>query len=172
MALLNPVSAMLSNYIRAMTGSSDDAKDVMSETILQAYERFDELRKPESFRYYLFTIARRSFTRRLRRGKLFSPLTDHHGDTISTEQAGPDLAAEVRELYDAMDQLPADQREAVALFELSGFPLKDVARIQNCSLPAVKVRVMRGRKRLAELLDALEEPGNAMLDSTAGDADE
>ena len=51
-------------------------------------------------------------------------------------------------LHQALALLPDAQREAVILFEISGFNLKEVAEIQEASLSAVKQRLKRGRERL------------------------
>jgi DNA-directed RNA polymerase specialized sigma24 family protein len=66
--------------------------------------------------------------------------------------APPDISADVELLYKALAQLPRREREAVVLFEISGFSMKEIREIQGGSLSSVKVRVFRARKRLAELL--------------------
>ena len=37
-------------------GNTQDAEDAVSEAVLKAYECFDQLRKPEAFRAWIFTI--------------------------------------------------------------------------------------------------------------------
>jgi RNA polymerase sigma-70 factor (ECF subfamily) len=59
----------------------------------------------------------------------------------------------VRLLYEALQKLPEEQREAIILFEISGFSLKEVQQIQGAGLSAVKSRIVRGKKKLARLLN-------------------
>jgi RNA polymerase sigma-70 factor (ECF subfamily) len=69
--------------------------------------------------------------------------------------------ADARVLYEAIDKLSEEQRQAIMLFEIMGFPVSEVARIQGSSTVAVKVRLHRARKRLRSLL---EDPSAAQLD--------
>jgi RNA polymerase sigma-70 factor (ECF subfamily) len=52
----------------------------------------------------------------------------------------------------ALARLPEKQREAVILFEISGFSLAEIREIQGGSLSGVKSRIVRGRDNLANLL--------------------
>jgi len=52
----------------------------------------------------------------------------------------------------AVEQLPASQRAAVALFYLEDRPVSEVAEVLACSDVTAKVHLHRARKRLAELL--------------------
>jgi DNA-directed RNA polymerase specialized sigma24 family protein len=48
----------------------------------------------------------------------------------------------------ALSALPEKQREAVVLFEIEGFSIEEVAKMQNAKISAVKSRLARGRARL------------------------
>jgi RNA polymerase sigma-70 factor (ECF subfamily) len=48
----------------------------------------------------------------------------------------------------ALDTLAAPEREAVVLFEIEGYSIEEIARMQHASVPAVKSRLVRGRARL------------------------
>ena len=52
----------------------------------------------------------------------------------------------------ALQQLPADQREAIILVGASGLSYEDAASICGCAIGTMKSRVNRARNRLAELL--------------------
>jgi RNA polymerase sigma-70 factor (ECF subfamily) len=45
-----------------------------------------------------------------------------------------------------------EQREAIILFEIAGFSIKEIVVIQNASESAVKQRLKRGREKLVEIL--------------------
>jgi RNA polymerase sigma-70 factor (ECF subfamily) len=66
-------------------------------------------------------------------------------------------------LLDTIDRLPPSERTAVLLHELGDVSLDDAARTLGCSVAAVKVRLHRGRHRLAALCRAecVEEVGTA-----------
>lgn len=159
MALLTPCLAKLSRYCHAMTKDVDDGRDLLSDAILFAYENFEKLRAPEAFTSYIFTSARRLYYRRARRKKLWGVFP-----TGVEEIAGEDVhSAEIKLDLEALDRalalLPEKQREAVVLFEISELSLADIREIQGGSLSGVKSRIVRGRKKLAELLGEREQPG-------------
>jgi RNA polymerase sigma-70 factor (ECF subfamily) len=175
MALLDPVHDNLARYVRAMSRNRDEARDLMSETLLAAYENFDTLKAPAAFLSYLFTIARRICRHRTRRFGLFADYDEKHVTGLHATTPAPDAAADIPALYNALDRLPAEQREAVALFELSGLSLEEIREIQGGTLSGVKARVARGRRKLAKLLGVEEDdytaPQQQHRDNSAGNDD-
>ncbi|MEM9929320.1 MAG: RNA polymerase sigma factor, partial [Bacteroidota bacterium] len=80
----------------------------------------------------------------------------------------PEVVLDVQILYRALDKLPNRQREAVILYEISGFSMREIAEIQNSSEGAVKMRVSRGRKALKRLLsDRVTQGGLSPIFTTA-----
>ncbi len=152
LALYLPVADRLARYARAMTRSADEAMDVEGETILIAFERFDSVRAPEAFLSFLFTVARRVHTHSRKRGERFRLLEESDEERFTARDRSPEVAADVRLLYDALALLPARQREAVVLFEIAGLTLEDVREVQGGTLSGVKSRLRRGRETLASLL--------------------
>ena len=165
LALLEPRLEDLSRFCLAMTQEAEGGKDLMSDVILAAWERFDSLREEEAFLSFLFTIARRTYYRRRRRERLFGEYDEKAAQNIAVSGTPVWIGADVRALYEALAELPDVQREAIVLFELTGLSLKEVAEVQNASLSAVKSRIARGRERLAKLLgiDAEVESGQVSL---------
>ena len=55
-------------------------------------------------------------------------------------------------LLAALNQLDELPREAIVLYEVAGMPIQEIARHQDSTPDAVKQRLVRGRKKLRELL--------------------
>lgn len=55
-------------------------------------------------------------------------------------------------MWQAVQSLPRDQREAVVLFYYEDLPAEEIARIVGASPGAVRVRLSRARAKLRELL--------------------
>lgn len=155
-ALLAPSRHRLVHFARMMTQDYEDARDLVGETILQALEGFDRIRDEQAFVGYLFTIATRLHRRRRWRGRLFGALDERQAASVADSAPPPDVAADALLLYRALGCLPEKQRETLVLFELTGLSLKEVQEIQGGSLSGVKLRLHRGRRRLAELLGVPE----------------
>lgn len=152
LALYEPAHERLGRFCRARVRGEDDARDVAAETVLRAYERFDELRAPAAFVGFLFGIAVRVAQERERRGRWWGAFSRVDAEARPSPAPGPDAHAEAALLYAALARLPAAQREAVILFDLADLSLEDIQRVQGGSLSGVKSRLVRGREALARLL--------------------
>jgi RNA polymerase sigma-70 factor, ECF subfamily len=139
-------------FALALTKDEDDAKDLVSETVLAAYERFDSVRDEKAFLSFLFTIATRVHRHKERRARWFGAFDQDTAAKMPSGMQSPEIDAEVALLLQAMKKLPTKQRETVSLFEISGFSLDEIREIQGGSLSGVKSRLKRGREALAELL--------------------
>lgn len=153
--LLEPIHSRLLRFCRALASDKDTARDFASEAILVAYRNFDKIREVEKLQSYLFSTASSLARRERSRSKRYvaEPAADAKVDTTLS----PELAAEVSILQDALWQLPDDIREAIILFEISGFSVREIAAMQGVGESAVKMRLARGRKRLKRLL-GIEQP--------------
>jgi RNA polymerase sigma-70 factor (ECF subfamily) len=154
MGLLRPVHGKLEAFALAMTRNSEEARDLVSETLLRAYEHFDQMRTAGAFASYLLTTASRACKRQRWRRRIFGAYNQDYAESIHDSRSGPDESADVDALYRALSRLPDAQREAVVLFEISGLTLEEIQRVQGGSLSGVKSRIVRGRQGLVRLLDA------------------
>ncbi len=155
LSLLEPIWQNLSGYARALTGNTEDARDLVSDTLLTAFENFENLKDKDAFKSYLFTIVRRKYKRNKWRLRIFSSYDEYEDSEVfnrASSDSLPDVKADVDLLYHAMQKLPDKQREALALFEISGFSLLEIQKVQGGTLSGVKTRLKRGRQKLAELL--------------------
>ena len=156
LSLYEPVSHRLSLYIRSLVWDRDDAKDLAAETVLIAYESMSNLKAPDAFMYYLFGIASRLIKQRERKKKLWRLFTEDSMrkgySTYSNAEAGLDTEV----LYKALQRLTMKEREAIVMFEISGFSLKEIQELQKDTLSAVKSRLSRGRVKLAKMLQSTE----------------
>ncbi|SFL62713.1 RNA polymerase, sigma subunit, ECF family [Streptomyces pini] len=66
-----------------------------------------------------------------------------------------------RQLIAALSQLPPEQRAALVLVDMQGYPVAEAARILNVAVGTVKSRCARGRARLLPLVGHLRSEGPA-----------
>ena len=152
MALYRPCHDAFCRYCHGLTGDREDAMDLVGDAVLVALENFDRLRKKESFRAWLFGIARRLILHAYRRRKFTGRYSEEDAHLLPDPEPSPDFNPDVEALYAALGRLPLKQREAITLFELSGFSLEEIKKIQGGSLSGVKSRLKRAREKLGEIL--------------------
>lgn len=158
------MQASLERYVLALTGDRETGRDVVAETVLIAYERFETLRTPAAFLSFLFTIATRVHRQHLRVAKRTESIGEEQIEQLFDPGLMPDVAADIGAVYRALGKLPEKQREAVVLFEIMGVPMKEIVEIQGGTLTAVKVRISRGRKRLSVLLGVEDRERSEVVD--------
>jgi RNA polymerase sigma factor (sigma-70 family) len=124
----------------AFSGDPEIASDAVAEAFAQVLRRGDEVRDPERWVWRAaFRIAAGELKERRRSEVL--------GTAGSYEMEEP-----ARDLVVALGALSERQRAAVVLHDGAGYPSKEVARIIGSTDVAVRVHLMRGRRRLRELL--------------------
>lgn len=165
MRLFEPLRPRLARFAAATTADREEARDLVAETTLIAYEGFATLRDEKAFLSWLFTIASRLVAKRGIRAKYHGRYDDDAVSRRPDTGSSPETSAEIALLYKALATLPDEQREAVILFEIADLPLKEIAGIQGASLSSVKSRVTRGRQKLSQMLnDAQPQPVTAESD--------
>jgi len=156
MLLYRPVHDRLARYVHSMVWNREDARDIIADTVLKAYESFEKLEHHEAFLYLLFGIASRLSKRRGRRIKIWAPYDNEYAENISDNNADATRNIEINLLYKALSKLSQSQREAVSLFDISGFTLTEIQKIQGGSLSGVKSRIVRGREALTRILNPVK----------------
>ena len=152
MACLEDLTALA----RRLSPSAADADDLVQGTFERAFRSWRSLRQPGACRAWLFQIARNLHLNRQRYARGRPEL--HLVDEDEGPAAMPLVAAErierleARDLENALEHLPGEQREAVLLCDLWGFQYEEIASITGCPLGTVRSRIARGRARLAVLL--------------------
>ena len=130
-----------------LTGSAQDAEDVLHDVFLglpEALRRYDER---GSFDGWIGRVTARAAITRLRaRGRRHEvPLTAH--------SAAPGSAADDRAaLADAVGRLPDSLREVFVLKEVEGYSHAQVAELLGISVGASEVRLCRAVKALRDML--------------------
>ena len=157
MELYEPIHVRFERFCKARAYGNFNFKDLMHDSLVVAYERFDSLKNEGAFLHFLFGIAIRLLANENRRIST-ERLADHaQVYNYSVESDRTDRQLEINGLYEAISKLPDLQRESIILFEISGFSIKEVAELQESSEDAVKQRLVRSRKKLVELMTEKKE---------------
>lgn len=132
-----------------VTGHRAEAEDVVQEAFVRAINHartFQGTDNPEAWLRRVAVNLARSRWRRLQR---LAHLREAVPEPRYDDGLGPERVA----LLTALKQLPAGQREAIALHHLADLPVHEVATTLGVPTGTVKARLSRGRAALAVLLD-------------------
>ena len=136
-----------------------DASDALQDAYLAAFRRADGFRGEAQVSTWLHRIVVNACLDRLRkqqRRQAEQPLPtdpDRTAELVAESTPDPLEQQELRDhLAAALAQLNDDQRVALVLVDVEGYPVDEVARILGVPAGTVKSRCARGRARLAQML--------------------
>ncbi|HYK17220.1 MAG TPA: sigma-70 family RNA polymerase sigma factor [Bryobacteraceae bacterium] len=150
------------NLARWLTRNDHDAEDVVQEAFMRAFRFFDGFHGGDS-KAWLLTIVRNSCHTWMQQNRKLA-LEENIGDYEST---APSPEAVVIENVDrealrrAIEELPAEFREAIVLRELEGLSYKEIGAVTGVPVGTVMSRLARARGRLARALGERKAGGLA-----------
>ena len=147
-----------------LSGSKDQAEDLVQETFLRAFRSWDRYTPGTQCKSWLFTICRNVFLRQRERGQRHDEIVSENVDRSSGpfEVVNPVWVRAVKadpegDFFDAIvdevvlqhiQDLPEDYRTAVVLSDLEGLTYQEIAEMTEVPVGTVKSRLFRGRRFL------------------------
>ena len=131
-------------------GNSQDAEDAVSEAVLKAYEKFDTLRKEESFRAWIFAILVNQCKTQWKKRSL--------SETVELKEEPfyhPSLEDQVL-TEDFLSCLNGEERKIVVLAVFGGYKGDEIAKILGCKHSTIRSKYRRALKKLERKLLAEE----------------
>jgi len=144
--LIEPIHDQALAFARCLCRSHADGEDLFQEAVLRALAKLAGLRDDGAFRPWLYRVIISVHRDRCRRAlwRKLIPLWD----AAPEPSAGHDELDGTARARTALAALPANQREAIVLYELGGWQVDEIAAIQRVTSSAVKSRLARGREQL------------------------
>ncbi len=143
---------------RRLTGSLDEADDLVQEAVLRAWTFWDRFEPGSNARAWLHRILVNTFINAYRKQRRERELFRLAGEEARREATTCSVlrAAERDGLGDevgaALASLPSEFRAVVELVDLGDFSYREVASELGCPIGTVMSRLHRARKQLGELL--------------------
>jgi RNA polymerase sigma-70 factor (ECF subfamily) len=145
------------NLARFLMRNDQDAEDVVQEAALRAFRFFESFRGENSRAWFLRILRNTAFTA-MKRNRMDEESVEFdeelHGGQIPPLDPGValDIAQDRQSVRAAIEQLPAEFREAITLRELEGMSYKEIADIAGVPIGTIMSRLARGRRQLQLLL--------------------
>jgi RNA polymerase sigma-70 factor, ECF subfamily len=160
------LDALYSMALR-LSRNSDDAGDLLQETVLRAYRFFHQFEAGTNCRAWMLTILFNNFRNGYRKSSREQPATssEEFERKLETESLRVDPAASnpesmlsvqgmEGEVETALAGLPAEFREAILLVDVEELSYQEVSGVLDIPIGTVKSRVSRGRAILRDSLSA------------------
>jgi len=170
-AEMNPhLDSLYRNALR-LTGNANDAEDLLQDTYLRAFRFFYQYQPGTNAKAWLFrimnTVFLNDYRKKVRQGEtvsydgledfyLYNRLAEDTGAAERPETANPETAVleklDIEIIQKAIDALPIEFRETVALATLEEMAYQEIADTLDIPVGTVRSRLSRGRKLLQKAL--------------------
>ena len=151
--LIGRYSDPLYRHAVGMTGSPDDAADILQNSFIKAYQHLGEVRG--RFDAWVFRIVAngcKDWLKNIRRTHL-SYEEDDQPSGYETPEEELDRGELRGDLDEALGALPPSLREAFVMKHVEGRSYEEMAELLETSVGALKMRVHRAREALQKLLE-------------------
>lgn len=135
-------------FARSFHRDREEADDLVQETLTKGLANLHQFRPGTSMKSWLFTIMRNTFYTRIKRSRREGPGA---AECVSGRPAGnqtQEWSTRGREIAEAIQRLPLEQREVLLLVGVLGQSYEEAADICGCAMGTVKSRLNRARLRL------------------------
>src|SRR4051812_14191092 len=151
-------SPVLHEAARRLTGSTDEADDLVQEAVLRAWTFWDRFEPGSNARAWLHRILVNTFINAYRKQRRERELFRQAGEEARREATTSNVVrAATRdglgdEVGAALAALPSEFRAVVELVDLGDLSYREVASELGCPIGTVMSRLHRARKQLQESL--------------------
>jgi RNA polymerase sigma-70 factor (ECF subfamily) len=147
-------------FATALRASEDteSARDVCQEAFLLAWRTLADLREPAAFGGWLKRLVRTQCARARRRRSASAEVAESPSDLAQIADTASDPAElasrheTLRSILSAVEELPADERQAITLFYFLGEPLRIIAQVLGVRVGIAGKRLYTARLRLRQRL--------------------
>lgn len=136
----------------------EDAEEITQEVFIKLTRALYSFNRKSSFKTWLYRIvvntakdfSRKNAVRRTYESEFANDRTGKNGNT-------PLETLQTREIYNAMDKLPAKQKAALMLVMAEGMSHKEAAGVLGCSETTVSWRIHQARKKLKKTVTGWQD---------------
>jgi RNA polymerase sigma factor (sigma-70 family) len=150
--LISTNAKYLRGFAYNFTRNTDDADDLLQDTLLKAMRYKDHFQDGTNFRGWLFTIMRNIFINDFKRKKLRKTMVDQTDDHyfLNYGRSSEDTVSRsihVQDIHKAINRLSAEYKKPFQMF-LDGYHYDEIAADMSIPMGTVKSRIFHARKRL------------------------
>ncbi len=155
-------------FQRSLIGNANEAEDITIETFAKAFEKIHTFKEGYSFKNWLLTISKNTYTDRTRKKKSVQNILSidqeetYKKDKIlnipdeDTEEDRLIMEQKLNKIHEALGHLKPKYKEILKYRYFEEMTYKQIAEKTGESITNVKVRLMRAKKLLAQQIKQSE----------------
>ncbi len=167
--IVQEYGAYLLNVARRYINNSDDAKDIVQETYLQAFRKIDKFRDEASIKSWLHRITINNALMKIRKDEKLTQITSNIDDNEFIDENGKrvenrkTISISTDEIYMNKElrfavkhlimELPTAYRNILLLRDVEGYTIEETAKLLAINPASVKTGLHRARNKLKTQLE-------------------
>lgn len=143
-------------YVRRMTGSDEDARDIAQDALVKMLQKIDQYDPRYAFSTWMFGIARNTTIDQFRRNKNRS--WEEPGEVVDPAPSPLQVVADAQEadrVNAALEHLAPLYREVLVLYHFEHLKYADIAETLDVPIGTVMNRIFRARQKLREIYEQM-----------------
>lgn len=143
----------LNYFALSLTSNSEDAKDLLQDTLLKAIVYKDKFTDATNLKAWLYTIMKNTFINNYRRAIKTNQIIDNTKDLYylnipqNSGFVSPSSQIAIKDINKAINGLPEDLQVPFKLY-FEGYKYKEIADNFNLPIGTIKSRIFLARKKL------------------------
>jgi len=145
----------LRRFAHALARDTADADDLAQMAAEKAFRSYNQFHAGTRFDSWIFRICRTVWidTLRSRSRRAVHEAPPEAGENVGQDpRPAAEAAIDLAKAMTAMQRLPEDQREVIALILIDGFGYRETAEILDQPIGTISSRLARGRQALLAML--------------------
>lgn len=158
-ALLNMYWKDVYHFQFQKTKNANEAEDITIKTFAKAFDKINTFNEKSTFKTWLITISKNIYIDHLRKKKTETiPLHKNNHSVYDIQDSSPTAEDEIiteqnlSQLLNYIKQLKPHYQEIIQLRYFQEMSYKEISKELNEPMNNVKVRLLRARKLLAEII--------------------
>ena len=153
-------------YARSLTGSADQADDLVQDTALRLLGAQEQYRHGTNFRAWAIAALRNRFIDIRRRARFHGGSIEDIDTSLFAQLPSQDTVVYFEQTAREFWRLSPAHREIITMIGINGMSYEQVAKVLGCPIGTVRSRLARARAELQSAID-----GRNLRDSNEGRRD-
>jgi RNA polymerase sigma factor (sigma-70 family) len=153
--LVSVHSQYLNGFAYHFTKNTEDAEDLIQDTLYKALRYKDHFQEGTNFKGWLYTIMRNIFINGYKRKKMQQQLSQSNQQEFLMNSVvaedNVNMSLNLKEMHNAIDNLSLDYKKPFKMY-LEGFHYDEIAQDMNIPIGTVKSRIFHARQKLMNSL--------------------
>ena len=159
-------------YARSLTGSADQADDLVQDTAMRLLIAQEQYREGTNFRAWAIAALRNRFIDICRRSRFHGGSIDDIDTSLFAQLPSQETVVYFEQTAREFWRLSPAHREIITMIGINGMSYEQVAKVLGCPIGTVRSRLARARAELQSAIDGkdIERGSNRAAKRTRGDA--